>query len=106
MVKSGLSRLFSSLSEQSIVKLSSASFISESVTRFVCASAQQYQFKHGKKADDEDREAVKGNLEPKIKEEEAECGDEEDHVNKETGEVGGLKGREPTLYRDWERNGR
>jgi hypothetical protein len=28
------------------------------------------------------------------------------HVNKETGEIGGPKGAEPTRYSDWERNGR
>ena len=49
-------------------------------------------------------EAVKENAEVENKEEEEEDGG--DHVNKETGEVGGPKGPEPTRYGDWERNGR
>ncbi|ERN12089.1 hypothetical protein AMTRI_Chr13g88620 [Amborella trichopoda] len=32
--------------------------------------------------------------------------EEEDHVNKETGEIGGPRGPEPTRFGDWERNGR
>ncbi|XP_020576849.1 succinate dehydrogenase assembly factor 4, mitochondrial-like [Phalaenopsis equestris] len=41
-------------------------------------------------------------------EEEEEEEDEEDsvYVNKETGEISGPKGPEPTRYGDWERNGR
>jgi hypothetical protein len=38
-------------------------------------------------------------------EEDDDDGDEID-LNKETGEVGGPKGPEPTRYGDWERNGR
>jgi hypothetical protein len=37
---------------------------------------------------------------------EANEADEEVFVNTETGEVGGPKGKEPTRYGDWERNGR
>ncbi|GMJ14966.1 hypothetical protein HRI_005165800 [Hibiscus trionum] len=115
MAKAGLSRLFSSLSEHSIAKPSFTGFRSDSVTRsvsnsatrFVSSSAQESQLNHGEKADEEDRDAVKGNLESKNKEEEEEeSGDGEDRVNKETGEVGGPKGPEPTRYGDWERNGR
>ncbi|KAK8503878.1 hypothetical protein V6N13_021659 [Hibiscus sabdariffa] len=106
MAKAGLSRLFSSLSEHSIAKPSFTSFRSDSMTRFLCSSAQQSQLNRGEKADEEDREVVKRNLESKNKKEEGEGGDEEDHVNKETGEVGGPKGPEPTRYGDWERNGR
>ncbi|KAE8722180.1 Detected protein of unknown function [Hibiscus syriacus] len=113
MAKASLSRLFSSLSEHSIAKPSFTGFRSDSVarsasnstTRFVCSSAQQSQLNHGGKVDEEDREALKENLESKNKEE-GEDGDEGDHVNKETGEVGGPKGPEPTRYGDWERNGR
>ncbi|KAE8726453.1 Detected protein of unknown function [Hibiscus syriacus] len=113
MAKASLSRLFSSLSKHSISKPSFTGFRSDSVTRFasnsathfVCSSAQQSQLNHGGKVDEEDGKAVRGNLESKNKEE-SEGVDEEDHVNKETGEVGGPKGPEPTRYGDWERNGR
>ncbi|KAD6796475.1 hypothetical protein R6Q59_019745 [Mikania micrantha] len=36
---------------------------------------------------------------------EVDDGDEPD-INKETGEIGGPRGLEPTRYGDWERNGR
>ncbi|CAN1751203.1 Succinate dehydrogenase assembly factor 4, mitochondrial [Linum perenne] len=40
-------------------------------------------------------------------EEEAEEEDGDDYgVNKETGEIGGPRGPEPTRYGDWEKNGR
>ncbi|XWS50375.1 hypothetical protein CRYUN_Cryun12cG0082600 [Craigia yunnanensis] len=107
MARASLSRLFSSISELSILKPSSSSFRSESMTwsasnsvsRFVCSSTQQPQLNHEEKANEEKREALK----VENKEEEDEDGE---HVNKETGEVGGPRGPEPTRYGDWERNGR
>ncbi|XVF12651.1 hypothetical protein REPUB_Repub08aG0137400 [Reevesia pubescens] len=112
MARPSLSRLFSSISELSIPKLSFTSFRSESVTwsasnsasRFVCSSAQQPQLNLEEKANEEKLEAVK--VENKEEEDEEEEEDGDDHVNKETGEVGGPRGPEPTRYGDWERNGR
>ncbi|GAU21230.1 hypothetical protein TSUD_11480 [Trifolium subterraneum] len=45
---------------------------------------------------------------PNKEEEQQEDDDDGDEIdlNKETGEVGGPKGPEPTRYGDWERNGR
>ncbi|XP_004501208.1 uncharacterized protein [Cicer arietinum] len=45
----------------------------------------------------------KQNQQEEVEEEEE---DDDTDVNKETGEVGGPKGPEPTRYGDWERNGR
>ncbi|KAG8476723.1 hypothetical protein CXB51_030575 [Gossypium anomalum] len=112
MAKTSLSRLFTSLSEHSIAKLSFTSSRSESVnrsgynsvTRFVCFSAQETQLIREERSNEGDREAAKENLESVNKEEDE--GEDGDHVNKETGEVGGPKGPEPTRYGDWERNGR
>ncbi|XVE64375.1 hypothetical protein DITRI_Ditri07aG0096000 [Diplodiscus trichospermus] len=111
MARASLSRLFLSISELSVPNLSSSSFRSESMvplasntaSRFVCSSAQQPGLNHEEKAE-EKREAVK--IEKK-EEEEKDDGDEDgDYMNKETGEVGGPRGPEPTRYGDWERNGR
>ncbi|KAK7252811.1 hypothetical protein RIF29_37027 [Crotalaria pallida] len=48
---------------------------------------------------------TKQNQQEQQQEENDDGGGGED-VNKETGEVGGPKGPEPTRYGDWERNGR
>ncbi|XP_022737242.1 succinate dehydrogenase assembly factor 4, mitochondrial [Durio zibethinus] len=112
MARANLSRIFSSISELSIPKPSFTSFRSESsarsasnsASRFVCFSAQQPQLNHEEKPNEEKPEAVKENLEIEKKEEEED--EDGDHLNEETGEVGGPRGPEPTRYGDWERNGR
>ncbi|OAY48444.1 hypothetical protein MANES_06G159200v8 [Manihot esculenta] len=77
------------------------------MSRFISSSGQQpqQQSEGGLKKKEELEDAIKQNPEIKIEEEEEE---EEDgfHVNKETGEIGGPRGPEPTRYGDWERNGR
>lgn len=57
--------------------------------------------------DTETKETVLENIKIQ-REQEHEDKDEEDELdlNKETGEIGGPKGPEPTRYGDWERNGR
>ncbi|XVF53411.1 hypothetical protein PTKIN_Ptkin05aG0097600 [Pterospermum kingtungense] len=110
MARASLSRLFSSISELSIPKPSSNSFRSESMTRsasnsasrFMCSSAQQPQLNQEEKANEEKQESVK----VENKEEEGEEDEDGQYVNKETGEVGGPRGPEPTRYGDWERGGR
>ncbi|EOY23506.1 hypothetical protein QUC31_008283 [Theobroma cacao] len=114
MVRATLSRLFSSISELSIPKPSLSSvrsepmtrFGSNSASRFLCCSAQQPQLNHQEKANEEKREAVKEDPEIENKENEEDDDEDGDHVNKQTGEVGGPRGPEPTRYGDWERNGR
>ncbi|OMO88404.1 hypothetical protein CCACVL1_08408 [Corchorus capsularis] len=110
MARPGLSRIFASISELSTPKPSFTGFVSESTirsasnsaSRFMCSSAQQPRSSHEEKANEEKPESVKEKLEIENEEEE----EDGDHVNKETGEVGGPKGPEPTRYGDWERNGR
>lgn len=83
--------------------------VSDSVTRFICSSTQLFR-SHQDNSVKEQVDAAKENLSPddtlsqedEVEEEEEDNG----HVNKETGEIGGPKGPEPTRYGDWERNGR
>lgn len=76
------------------------------MSRLLCSSsAQQPQSEPGNIK----RETLEKDLENEKKEvkvEEEEGDDDELDVNKETGEVGGPRGPEPTRYGDWERNGR
>lgn len=69
----------------------------------MCSSAQQPQLNHEEKADKEKQETVKA---ANKEEEEEEVNEDGEFVNKETGEVGGPRGPEPTRFGDWERNGR
>ncbi|OAY70987.1 Succinate dehydrogenase assembly factor 4, mitochondrial [Ananas comosus] len=57
------------------------------------------------KEEEEEYEYEEGNNTAE-KKSEGEEGEEDDGVNKLTGEVGGPKGPEPTRYGDWERGGR
>uniref|UniRef100_A0A7C9CDF8 Succinate dehydrogenase assembly factor 4, mitochondrial n=1 Tax=Opuntia streptacantha TaxID=393608 RepID=A0A7C9CDF8_OPUST len=81
---------------------------SNSITRFFCSSPNQQQ---------QDQSQSKLTVEAKVtsqKESDNEGNDEEDadddgdgvYVNKETGEIGGPRGPEPTRYGDWEKGGR
>ncbi|XP_012090086.1 uncharacterized protein LOC105648341 isoform X3 [Jatropha curcas] len=72
-----------------------------SLCRFISSSAEESLEKN-------EDDVIKQN--PDIKSEENREKEEEDeedgdYVNKETGEVGGPKGPEPTRYGDWERKG-
>ncbi|KAF5743462.1 succinate dehydrogenase assembly factor 4 mitochondrial [Tripterygium wilfordii] len=108
-----LGRLFSSIAALSAPKLAIPYTRSDSVTlsvtksaiRFISSSTQQQE--HREKPSQEETETVKENL-GREKEEEEEDDEEEDEglVNKDTGEIGGPRGPEPTRYGDWERNGR
>ncbi|KAJ9164293.1 hypothetical protein P3X46_023889 [Hevea brasiliensis] len=87
--------------------------VCNSISRFISSSGHQQQQKseEGLKRKEEIENAIKQNPEIKsgeIEEEEEEEEEDEDgvHVNKETGEIGGPRGPEPTRYGDWERNGR
>ncbi|KAK6925987.1 Succinate dehydrogenase assembly factor 4 [Dillenia turbinata] len=123
---SNLGRLITTLAEQSKPKLGFLSPRSETGTLFKSNAAIRLissstplsnQQKNPKKerevAEEEISSEPKMSLENDFKDDEDE-GDDEDgdddgesvHVNKETGEVGGPKGPEPTRYGDWERAGR
>lgn len=76
-----------------------------SVSRLLCSSATQSQSQH-QNPSKEQREPTDEKLEST--ENQADDDEEEDdgYMNKETGEIGGPKGPEPTRFGDWERNGR
>ncbi|XP_030532325.1 succinate dehydrogenase assembly factor 4, mitochondrial [Rhodamnia argentea] len=113
-----LSRQFASLVGLSAPKLALASAGSESLARSVVGSAvrrlgSSIEQPRGNPSGELRGEAPK-EIRPQQEEEEPreEGGGEEDdeeedgQVNKETGEIGGPRGPEPTRYGDWERNGR
>ncbi|KAK6925986.1 Succinate dehydrogenase assembly factor 4 [Dillenia turbinata] len=122
---SNLGRLFTTLAEQSKPKLGFLSSRSETGTLFKSNAArrlissstpssnqQENPKKEREVAEEEISSEPKMSLENDFKDDEDE-GNEDDgddgesvHVNKETGEVGGPKGPEPTRYGDWERAGR
>ncbi|GLU12009.1 hypothetical protein SLE2022_287180 [Rubroshorea leprosula] len=111
MARSSFSRLFSSISEISTPKLTStcarSDFASYSATRLLCSTSQQPQINRQSAVTGEKIETTeKDNLEIEDKVDEENGAEDDDHVNKETGEVGGPRGPEPTRYGDWERNGR
>ncbi|GMH06792.1 hypothetical protein Nepgr_008632 [Nepenthes gracilis] len=90
-------------------KLELPGFASDSVTRSIgrlmSSSAQREQQPQQGKSKNEDEVKVK--VEDDV-DEEIDDEDEDDgvYVNKETGEVGGPRGPEPTRYGDWEKGGR
>ncbi|TKY44648.1 Succinate dehydrogenase assembly factor 4 [Spatholobus suberectus] len=78
-------------------------FVSNSVTRLLCSSSTQPQHENPVR---EQAQAPQESLhdESKQSHEPKENDEDGDSINKETGEVGGPKGPEPTRYGDWERN--
>ncbi|KAA8540503.1 hypothetical protein F0562_024578 [Nyssa sinensis] len=109
--------LFKSAIELSTPKLGLSYVRSEVVTlsgsnttsRLICSSAhhhqQQYQENPNKQGESsENKEKIQNEKDDDDRDDEDE-GDDVD-INKETGEIGGPRGPEPTRYGDWERNGR
>lgn len=59
--------------------------------------------------ENQDQETVKKQEKEEITHQDSQNEEEDDDgldLNKETGEIGGPKGPEPTRFGDWERNGR
>lgn len=83
---------------------------SSTTVRLICFSNHHNQQQNEYRKEDEGRETSKSPSEIKETEDEKEVDEDDEgpsiHVNKETGEVGGPKGLEPTRYGDWERSGR
>lgn len=82
--------------------------VSNSVTRLLFSSSSSSSTQnHNEKEQTQTPkpESLHDNDKQSQKEEEEDDDDDID-MNKETGEVGGPKGPEPTRYGDWERNGR
>ncbi|KAK2983694.1 hypothetical protein RJ640_023228 [Escallonia rubra] len=108
-----LGRLFSSVMGLYEPKLGLSTARSDSVNsarRLICSSATRQQGSPKSQG-----EAMSENQEKIQSEKEQDSGDgdgdgeddgDEPDLNKETGEVGGPRGPEPTRYGDWERNGR
>ncbi|KAM7268847.1 hypothetical protein ACFE04_011013 [Oxalis oulophora] len=89
---------------------SSSPLLSNLTTRsFCCSTTKHRQEMHNNSKEEkptiEDQNNVAQLQQNQDKEvEEGESGG--DFVNKETGEIGGPRGKEPTRFGDWERNGR
>lgn len=105
-----MGRLFSALAEFSATKSPIQYIRSDSVThsvtksaiRLIGSSSQQQEHRESPKQE----EAVMENLRSENKEDDEDEEEGEEHMNKDTGEIGGPRGPEPTRYGDWERNGR
>ncbi|KAF5947548.1 hypothetical protein HYC85_013505 [Camellia sinensis] len=109
-------RLFSSLIKLSAPKLVLPYARSESVTlsgshsarRLICSSTQiqQEDQVNPKKLEEQESKIKEKMQNEKDNDNEDEDEDDDFDMNKETGEIGGPRGPEPTRYGDWERNGR
>ncbi|KAH7538209.1 hypothetical protein FEM48_Zijuj03G0174600 [Ziziphus jujuba var. spinosa] len=108
---SNLSRRLVSITDLSTPKLVLSFIKSESLidsaSRSMSSTAQQPQL-HQPNLNKDQTETVKENPKNDNREGREDKEEEEyrDHVNKQTGEIGGPRGPEPTRYGDWERNGR
>ncbi|CAK8568783.1 unnamed protein product [Lathyrus sativus] len=105
-------RLLSTASNPTLLRTGSehlARSVSNSVTRLLSSSSTQHH-NHNTVRDQPHTptpESLKQSQKEQQQQEEQEVDDgDEIDLNKETGEVGGPKGPEPTRYGDWERNGR
>ncbi|WCJ36826.1 Succinate dehydrogenase assembly factor 4 mitochondrial [Euphorbia peplus] len=115
MARNNLSRVFASSVFSSISSTPAYTVGSEPVARSVCSSLSRLMSSSSipplvtlSKKEGEEKDPIKQN--PEIKngqdKEEEEDDDDDGDVNKDTGEIGGPRGPEPTRYGDWERNGR
>lgn len=108
MARNNLGRIFASIADLSAPPKLYPPLVgsSNSVSRLIRSSSSTRQENSPVK---EPGETVKSNQESEEIVDDRGDGNEEDtgdFVNKDTGEVGGPRGPEPTRYGDWERNGR
>ncbi|KAG5013443.1 hypothetical protein JHK82_025578 [Glycine max] len=80
--------------------------VSNAVTRLLCSSSTQPQHENPVREQTQTPPQESLHDENKQRYEPKEDDGDGDSINKETGEIGGPKGPEPTRYGDWERNGR
>ncbi|KAL3521631.1 hypothetical protein ACH5RR_019780 [Cinchona calisaya] len=120
MARRNSSRLFASIIHLSNPKpiIPRSEFCSDSASRLIHSSTQLSQTQQPQSHDQDHHpmkkheESLKSEVEENKlmneteKDNNVEDGDDAVNVNKETGEVGGPRGPEPTRYGDWERNGR
>ncbi|XP_058780660.1 uncharacterized protein LOC131654735 [Vicia villosa] len=101
-------RLLSTASNPTLLRTGSEHLtrsVSNSVTRLLFSSSSQPHTNTTVR--DQPQTPAPESLKQSQKEQEEEEDDSDElDLNKETGEVGGPKGPEPTRYGDWERNGR
>ncbi|GKC14344.1 succinate dehydrogenase assembly factor 4, mitochondrial [Tanacetum coccineum] len=81
------------------------SSLSTSITRLISTSPETLPNINNQNEQDPIKQTQNHENENEQEEEDDLEGDEPD-MNKDTGEIGGPKGPEPTRYGDWERNGR
>ncbi|PNX64231.1 hypothetical protein L195_g053913 [Trifolium pratense] len=82
--------------------------LSNSLTRLLFSTSATQHHKENPVSEQSQPQSLHNENQQIQKEEQQEDYDDGDEIdlNKETGEVGGPKGPEPTRYGDWERNGR
>ncbi|CAI0412868.1 unnamed protein product [Linum tenue] len=115
MTRSNLARLFSKLPSSSPSTPAASRARSDpavsSLRRLVSSTTTTTQQSKPReeeppsKISDPEAENEKGSK-AEVEGEEGEDGEDELDLNKDTGEIGGPRGPEPTRYGDWERNGR
>ncbi|KNA11971.1 hypothetical protein SOVF_130190 [Spinacia oleracea] len=87
-------------------------FLAESATQMVPNSVSSYLMSTSATNDQDsgEKKEIKTSTQFEEKKENVDIEDDEDDddggVNKETGEIGGPRGPEPTRYGDWEQKGR
>ncbi|KAL5074194.1 hypothetical protein RYX36_013178 [Vicia faba] len=108
MTTTSFPRLLSTASNPALLRTGSEHLtrsVSNSVTRLLFSTSTQHHNPNTVRDQPQTPTPESVKQSQKEQEEEEEDGDELD-LNKESGEVGGPKGPEPTRYGDWERNGR
>ncbi|CAJ2643343.1 unnamed protein product [Trifolium pratense] len=105
-------RLVSTASNHSLLRTGSQQHltrsVSNSLTRFLFSSSIQHHNDNTVKDQTQTPkpQSLHDDYNKQSQTEQQQEDDDDSDVNKETGEVGGPKGPEPTRYGDWERNGR
>ncbi|KAK2446185.1 succinate dehydrogenase assembly factor 4, mitochondrial [Trifolium repens] len=103
-------RLLSTASNHSLLRTGSEQYltrsVSNSVTRFLFSSSTHHHHNDNTVRDQTQTPKPQFLHDENKQEEDDDDDDDASDVNKETGEIGGPKGPEPTRYGDWERNGR
>ncbi|KAL3524403.1 hypothetical protein ACH5RR_017237 [Cinchona calisaya] len=106
-----LGRQFATIIERSSPKFAlpnaRSEFCPNSASQLIHSSTQLSQTQQQQHHQDQRVKTGEAPIDRRVKDENEKDDDDDDvDVTKETGEVGGPRGPEPTRYGDWERNGR